>query len=318
MKLSFTILILYFVMSAVPLHEYHVVLSLLSLLPITAILLLVLIQIILLAARWYLLAKAAGSHLSLRISVYGILMSFFFSQGLPASVGGDAFRIWWHRREGIFTGVALKIIFFDRIYGLLSLVILCSLSLIMLTKIFGNSTIITSLIFLVTIIGLMLALLMMPCRLGVTNFINVIASELPRLVRMIIQWVTSMRSALSKQPLMMTLILLLLGCLTHLMVVLQVYVIGSYLTHDQVNLMMCLAVVPPALLISYMPFSIAGWGVREASLVVAFGLFGIHASSAIIISIVIGMSILAISLVGGLVWVAGGYRAAYVDSSADC
>ena len=54
-----------------------------------------------------------------------------------------------------------------------------------------------------------------------------------------------------------------------------------------------------------MPFSIAGWGVREASMVMAFGLFGVNAATAIIISLMIGMTVLAISLLGGMFWMVG-------------
>src|SRR6185437_9939286 len=122
-KLIITIVILVYLLSLVPLNEYRHVLMLLSIKSVISILMLVIGQVFLLASRWYLLAKYQGSTLSISGAIYGILMSFFFSQGLPASIGGDAFRLWWHRREGIATDSALKIIFFDRIYGLFSLVI---------------------------------------------------------------------------------------------------------------------------------------------------------------------------------------------------
>jgi uncharacterized protein (TIRG00374 family) len=313
-KLAFTLLILYFVLSSVPVDEYQRALALLTLKPLFGILLLVLVQVFLLACRWYLLAKAGGSHLSVGISVYGILMSFFFSQGLPASVGGDAFRIWWHKREGIATGTALKIIFFDRIYGLLSLISLCFLSLFLLMQQLGTDVKVLSFSSLVVLLSVALGLLIMPWRLGLSQKLHAVSAGLPAMVKKILRWIATTRTTLSQQKASTTVTLLGLGIATHLLVVLQVFVVGAYLDPEKISLLMCLAVVPPALLVSYMPFSIAGWGVREASMVVAFSFLGVQASTAIVISIVIGMAILAMSLVGGLLWMTGGFRAAYMRS----
>lgn len=310
-KLAVTLLILYLVLSSIPGNEYRHALALLSWQPLLYILLLTIVQVIFLASRWNLLAKAAGSRLSFLTSIFGILMSFFFSQGLPASVGGDAFRIWWHRREGIKTSSALKIIFFDRLYGMLSLVLLCVGSTFLLTEFLGGEAKIITLVVLLGIIGGTLGLLIMPWRMGFSERLNLFSMHLPSKLKSILQWIVTMRISLSQQKLHTTSGLLVIGVIVHLLVVAQVFIIGNTLSPNKINAVMCFAVVPPALFISYMPFSIAGWGVREASMVVAFGLFGVQASTAILISLIIGMVILAVALLGGLLWVTCGFRTAY-------
>lgn len=314
-KLFITSAILYLVLSSVRIKDYQQALVILSAKPLAAILLLVILQVCLLANRWYLLAKSAGSRLSKSKSIYGILISFFFSQGLPASIGGDAFRIWWHKREGIATGPALNIIFMDRIYGLFSLVVLCVFSLILMVYYLGGSLKIISLVLLILLTGCFLGSMLMPYRVGLTARLNRLTIHLPKNIGKVLQWVSELRNILSQQNQSMAVVLMLLGILTHALVVLEFFVIGHSLVPDKISLLMCFAAVPPALLISYMPFSIAGWGVREASMVVAFGLFGIHSSVAILISLIIGMAILFVSLLGGVVWIAGGFRSLYAKTA---
>lgn len=316
-KLGVTLLILYLVLSSVPMHEYRHALALLSYQPLLAVLLLTLVQVFLLAIRWYLLASAAGSHLSIRTSIFGILMSFFFSQGLPASIGGDAFRIWWHRREGIKTSSALKIIFFDRIYGMLSLVVLCVSSAFLLEEFFGGEAKIITLVILLGTCGCLLGFLVMPWRMGISHYLERFSKRFPSVLKNITQWIVTTRLSLSQQKLFITLSLLVIGVMVHLLVVAQVFIIGKAISPTTINAVICLAAVPPALFISYMPFSIAGWGVREASMVVTFGLFGIQASTAILISLIIGMVILGVSLLGGLLWMMGGFNVAYATSLCD-
>src|SRR5215211_1290577 len=61
-------------------------------------------------------------------------------------------------------------------------------------------------------------------------------------------------------------------------------------------------IVPPALLISMLPISAGGWGLREASFVVALATFGVRAEGAIIPPILFGLGILVVTLPGGIIW----------------
>jgi uncharacterized membrane protein YbhN (UPF0104 family) len=64
-------------------------------------------------------------------------------------------------------------------------------------------------------------------------------------------------------------------------------------------------VVPPVTFIQLLPVSLAGWGVREAALVVALGSFGIPAEAALATSILMGLCLILTSLPGGLIWISG-------------
>jgi hypothetical protein len=52
--------------------------------------------------------------------------------------------------------------------------------------------------------------------------------------------------------------------------------------------------------------SLAGWGVREQSMVLALGALGVGATDALAISVLLGLSWIVIGIPGALVWL--GYR----------
>jgi hypothetical protein len=52
-----------------------------------------------------------------------------------------------------------------------------------------------------------------------------------------------------------------------------------------------------------LPISIAGWGLREASMALAFGYAGIAASEGVNISLLFGAVYFLVGALGGLVWI---------------
>jgi hypothetical protein len=63
-------------------------------------------------------------------------------------------------------------------------------------------------------------------------------------------------------------------------------------------------IVPPVTLLQLVPISLAGWGVREAALVVALGWFGARAEAALAISVLVGLCLILVGLPRGLIWLA--------------
>ena len=64
----------------------------------------------------------------------------------------------------------------------------------------------------------------------------------------------------------------------------------------------CLVIVPTVLLVSAVPVSIAGWGVREGAMVVGFSYIGMSTADAIFLSVTLGIGMTVVGLIGGLVW----------------
>jgi len=70
------------------------------------------------------------------------------------------------------------------------------------------------------------------------------------------------------------------------------------------NALNMLILIPPVMLISMIPVSIGGWGIREGAMVVAFGYAGIEPSQALAVSVLLGATTLAVAIVGGVIWLA--------------
>jgi len=68
--------------------------------------------------------------------------------------------------------------------------------------------------------------------------------------------------------------------------------------------------VPPIMLITMMPISIAGWGVREATMMVAFGYAGLAQTDGTVVSILFGIVSSIVGGLGGLVWIFSAEKAA--------
>ena len=61
--------------------------------------------------------------------------------------------------------------------------------------------------------------------------------------------------------------------------------------------------LPPVLMISTIPVSIAGWGVRESSMIAAFAFAGLSESDGLTLSVLFGAAYFVAGLAGGIVWI---------------
>lgn len=61
--------------------------------------------------------------------------------------------------------------------------------------------------------------------------------------------------------------------------------------------------MPPVVLITMLPISIAGWGVREATMGLAFGYAGLATTEGVNVSLLFGAVSFIVGALGGLVWI---------------
>jgi uncharacterized membrane protein YbhN (UPF0104 family) len=61
--------------------------------------------------------------------------------------------------------------------------------------------------------------------------------------------------------------------------------------------------IPPIMLITMLPISIAGWGVREATMMVAFGYAGLAQTDGTVVSLLFGAASFIVGAIGGLIWI---------------
>lgn len=248
------------------------------------------------AWRWTQVARLGDLPLSLIAAIRYSLFAGFLNQALPATVGGDAARIWFvARRLSRWADTAYSVLI-DRSFGGIA----CALLVVTVSPwTFGyihdpviRATLLVSSVGLTTAFCAILLIGLLPNRWltlwkparhsgAVTGIVLRMAGQ-PRLGASV---VTS-------------------SFLIHL---LGVFVVWCLAQSVMVNLpsYAAIALVPAVLLVAMMPVSIAGWGLRESAMAAVLKYAGVGHSVGVLISILYGAGLFFLGLIGGLIWTLG-------------
>jgi len=256
------------------------------------------VQIALNAMRWREVVAICGARLSATTALRYTFIGQFFSQVLPSTVGGDAARIWLLARDGAGWPTAIYSVLIDRVVGATCLAALVALCLPWTLQLVHDPVAQGGLI----VIGLG-ALFAAAVFLGL---------GIPGIGLMQRWWITRHLAAASRLAwkLSRSTAGLRVGVIAfgvHALTVLAAWS-AARAGHASVELAQTLFVVLPVVLLSTVPISIAGWGVRESMMVLAFSAIGLASSDGLIVSLLLGAGNLAAGALGGVVWVASGYR----------
>lgn len=256
------------------------------------------VQLFLLAARWREIANAGTAQLTFGAAVQFSFIGNFFSQVLPSTVGGDAARVFLLARRGGGWAHATYSVLIDRIVGvtvLAAIVIAClpwTLTLV-------QDQIARGVLLLIgagAIVGAagFLALAYLPARIAARIGIVRHLASASRITWTLCRNPVSLLVLFTSLPIHLLTVALALCCAKS---------IGASVGFEQI-----LFLLPPVLLIATVPISIAGWGVRESSMVVAFGYAGLAQSDGLALSILFGLTSFAVGAIGGVIWIASGLR----------
>jgi uncharacterized membrane protein YbhN (UPF0104 family) len=259
------------------------------------------LQIFMGVLRWCQISAECGAPLPTRQAMRFNLIGTFFNQTLPSSIGGDAVRLWLVARTGAGWRAATYSIFVDRAIGLIALAIIIVASLPWSYNLISNPDGRLALLFVdfAALAGgagfLILGMLQWPWlkRWWVTHHIHACAVIANRVI-------FSRRRGPK---------IAVLSLLVHVLAVVIAWCvaqsIGAPVTFGQT-----FQVIPPVMLITMLPISIAGWGVREATMGLAFGYAGLMASEGVNVSLLYGAVSFIVGAFGGLVWIFSAEKAA--------
>ena len=245
------------------------------------------------AARLRLLTAHLGTGVPFLASWKFTMIGMFFNQTLPSTIGGDAMRVWLlARRDAWSIRASVHCILIDRALGLFALILVICLTVpwIFATIHDSQATTAISLIVAIGIAGTLIFLLMpqLPPRI-----------ERTRLVTELRQLRDALRSVFGN-----TLVWSFAGMYGVSMYLLNTALVWYVATEVEIDVDFaeCLVVVPLAFLISLVPISIAGWGLREGAMITGFAFAGMPATDALFLSVTLGISMTLAGLLGGIVW----------------
>jgi glycosyltransferase 2 family protein len=255
------------------------------------------------AARLVLVVAGFGRRFGLSDSFRVTLESMFFSQTFISFLGGDALRIWRIRRLGLPLAKASSAVILDRLIGTLvnHAFVLASLPWFLSSNAGDPVKAILVVLAAAGVAGF--ALLVW---LGYARGRIGILALLPARIRasavaaFIIEAATLGRDLLSARRR-----LAWICALSALMTVTNMLTFALILSGMGVALPLalgCALLVPAIMEIAMLPISLAGWGLREGAAVVAFGALGLPADQALGASIAFGLTLAAVSMLGGILW----------------
>lgn len=238
-----------------------------------------------LAWRWRIVAaRLAGSdRLPGMLSFIRIIwVGLAVNQVLPTVVGGDALRSALLARRGVPTARAVTSVIVDRLYGLLGVAVLCLLGLPLLGHGLAISTLQT-----VALVGAAIfatALLLFFARRHWTSATTFLAG-----LGNLLSW-------------RINAVVIAAAVIGHLMNI-AVFLMISQALGISLPLLPAIAVMALVLLATALPLSIAGWGLREITLVQAFGYLGAGTDKIILASVIYGLLLLFAQALGFLLLV---------------
>jgi uncharacterized membrane protein YbhN (UPF0104 family) len=241
------------------------------------------------AQRWRTLVRLGGADFSLGRLYRLVMIGNFFGQAIPV-VGADGVRAWYLYRNGVPTADAILSVLLDRLSALAATLLLVALSFPWLWAIVPRAVAWVILAFMLASAAGATVLLAAPCLLPALLGPR-------RKIGVALQRLAQVRDALWRSPRAL-LAVIGLSLIVQVAMALFVYAIARS-AGVPVAMWDCVLLVPLVMLASMLPIGIAGWGIREGSMVVAFGYLNIPNGDALLVSVFFGI-ILAISSLPGL------------------
>lgn len=251
--------------------------------------LIILAAVVIRAYRWRVITRAYGTPLSLWMSFQLIQMGNFVGQALPASIGGDVVRAWGGYRSGLPLKVSIHTILLDRLFGFGTLLIIIIIALPGLFFLIADpampiavgSFALAGLLVLYGIIMMDKVSAWLPWG-KLRQEVKFLSSDARKIIG---NWNASVPVVLA-------------SVVTHLLSIVAVMIIASGIGVI-VHLYELVLLLPPVMFLAMMPFSLAGWGIREGAMVFALGYIGVPREEAFAISVLMGIVAMIVSLPGG-------------------
>ncbi|HEX7789294.1 MAG TPA: lysylphosphatidylglycerol synthase transmembrane domain-containing protein [Afipia sp.] len=259
------------------------------------------------ALRWREISAKCAAPLDTAQAFRYNMIGSFFNQTLPSTIGGDAMRLWLVRHTGAGWRAATYSVLVDRAIGLIALAVIVIASLPWSYDLIGSHR--GRLALLLVDVGaisaglgfLVLGRLPWPWLKSFWPLRHIHACAV------IANQVIFSRASGPKVA--------VLSLSIHVMAVVitwcAVRSVAAPAGFEQLFML-----VPPIMLITMLPISIAGWGVREATMMVAFGYAGLAKADGTVVSLLFGAAYFVVGAIGGLVWILSAEKTATLSEIA--
>jgi glycosyltransferase 2 family protein len=291
LSFALTALTLYFVFRGIDRHVLGRLLAAQNSSLLVAAAALIVLQIILGGVRWgTVLSAMCDARPPSLLSLQAVFYASTFFNCLPlGTVGGDIARVWLARRFSLSVRQIVLSVLLDRILVVAALIILAVITLPSIAHPLAAKASFAGVAILLA--GVAGFLLLQPIERIAARWRDV------WLVSSILRTAEELRRTTQRAGLLaLVYALLAAGSGT-----LAAYCISRSLGIE-VGLMAMIAIMCFVAFATALPISLAGWGVREVSLVSLLGLFGVDREAALVLSVEFGLISTLMSLPGAIIW----------------
>ena len=237
-------------------------------------------QQIISAERWRLVVMALSApQYRMWFYLFWQGLSMLCSMVLPSVIGADLVRTYaLSGRTPI--GTVVRIVLIDRALGLLALSTLVIVSVLILPRFFLAQPLLL-LSVAIAICGPLtyLALTRLVPRLKGSHRLVLAGRQLGLDLKRTVEGAGSLR-------------VILISLSLHLLSIAAFCALGNAIVMPGVDLVHYLAIVSSALLVTIIPISIGGWGIRESALIIGFGMQSVEPERAFTLSAIFGLLVM--------------------------
>jgi uncharacterized protein (TIRG00374 family) len=243
--------------------------------------------------RWHALGHRTGAFVGRWQAMRITFAAMFANQLMPTSIGGDLVRIGLLGRHGVPVGRGARTVVLDRTAGLLSLLTLMLVTGIVL----GEQLPADWPVDFIKVLPVLAIVFIWAALFAGDRFADAVEARLKSawLAQLLRDSSRLLRSGVT------TVVILLLSYAVHSASATCIWILAQG-SGVEISFMEILGFLPIVILVQLAPVSIAGWGVREGTVITLFALLGIDSAPALATSILWGAAIAGGAVLAGAIW----------------
>lgn len=287
-KLAITLIIFFVIFRSIDVDKFLFVVSKSNGLFLLFALLFQYLSTLLASYRWFLIMKTLKYSQDFFFFYRSYFKGTFFNQALPSTIGGDAIRVLdiikakGNKKRAFFD------VLIDRVIGLFGLVLLS-----LIANLFQPDLLPKDLFILLIMLSLggifgVFALLYLSWAPFFKRY---------KFLKLFFDLSIRFRIILKNKKRFFT--QAALSMFVHLLAVASFYMIAVSISFEA-DFTVFLSIVPAVLLISIVPVSLAGWGIRESAMIGLFLLVGADVEKVLSISILYGIILILVGIYGAI------------------
>lgn len=290
-KSVITIFILMLILHNLDWQSFYRELEAIDILPAAIALFFISLQILFLNIRWHYLLKKHNANVKFEtssvINIAGYLANIIFI----TSIGGIVTKSGLAIRQGLSLSEAIFATILDRIMTMIALLVFCTIGLSFLYTFLGANFLKVLMVFAICGFISVLTMVLFFKKEWPAPFHRLQAQK-HKIFNLVATFYLDKRLVIN---------LVLLSIIAQACFIFSVYVLSiNANVLDKNNIPEFLALLPFLILISSLPISLGGWGVREGAFVYGLGLIGFSFESAFLLSIQIGVITMVAPLLVGV------------------